>query len=123
MSTAQNLRNAFIRNLRQLFSARFRAHKTRQRTRRNQTLAWLEGLEQRTVMSSTPVGYLIQGNAGSYQVPLNGASSFTAASVTQGTLPAGLSLSSAGLISGTPAAGSMGTYSLTLNVTPSGSSA
>ena len=114
---------SLARTIRRLFSARLRNQKNRQRTQRNRTLAWLEGLEQRTVMSSTPVGYLIQGNAGSYQVPLNGASSFTAASVTQGTLPTGLSLSSAGVISGTPAAGTNGNYSLTLSVTPSGGSA
>ena len=68
-------------------------------------------------------GYLIQGNAGSYKLPLDGNTAFTAASVTAGTLPSGLSLSSAGVISGTPAAGTQGNYSLTFHVTPSSGTA
>ena len=83
----------------------------------------LERLEVRRLLSSTPAGYMILENAGSYQVPLNGNESFTAASVTQGSLPAGLNLSSSGLISGSPSAGTQGNYSLTVNMTPSGGSA
>jgi len=76
-----------------------------------------------TIIAALQVGYVIQGNASSYQVPLDGNVSFSAASLTAGTLPAGLSLSSAGVITGTPAAGTQGNYSLTLNVTPTGGTA
>ena len=112
---------AFSGTIARLFSKL--GHRKPRAARRKARLVWLEGLEERVVMSSTPTGYMIQGHLGSYQVPRNGASSFTAASITAGTLPSGLSLSNAGVISGTPAAGTEGNYSLTVNVTPSGGSA
>jgi len=54
----------------------------------------------------------VAGTAGSFQVSANGypAPTFTKA----GALPSGLSLSSAGLLTGTPAAGSGGVYPITI---------
>ncbi len=87
------------------------------RARNQRKFLALESLEGRQLLAVAPVGHLIEGNAGTYQVPTNG-NTFTAASVTQGVLPTGLTLSSTGLISGTPAAGTQGTSSLTVQVTP-----
>lgn len=87
----------------------------RRRGRRTPALAPAEGLESRIALSAAPAGYVIQARAGSYQIPAAGP--IAAASISAGSLPAGLSLSSSGLISGTPAAGTEGTYSLSINIT------
>lgn len=87
----------------------------RRKSRRTPALAPPESLECRLAFSAAAVaGYLIQDRAGSYQVPVSGT---VTASLGAGSLPAGLSLSPSGLISGTPAAGMEGTYSLSIKVT------
>jgi len=78
--------------------------------------------EAPTITSANNTTFKV-GTAGSFSVTASGypAPTFSTAS----TLPSGVTLSSAGVLSGTPAAGSGGTYSITLTasngVTPNGS--
>jgi large repetitive protein len=75
--------------------------------------------------TSSPKATFVAGTAGSYQVSANGYPAATYAET--GPLPAGLSLSSAGLLSGKPAAGSGGVYPITITasngISPSASQA
>ena len=65
-----------------------------------------------TITSANNTTFTV-GTAGSFTVAATGfpASAFT---VTAGTLPSGVTLSSAGVLSGTPAAGTGGTYVITI---------
>jgi hypothetical protein len=68
-------------------------------------------VSQPPTIASAPTATFAEGTAGSFSVTASG---YPAPTFTAAGLPAGLSLSSAGLLSGTPAAGTAGNYSITV---------
>jgi large repetitive protein len=82
-------------------------------------------VKEAPTFKSSPKATFVAGTSGSYQVSANG---YPAPTYTEtGPLPAGLSLSSAGLLTGTAATGSGGVYPITITssngISPSASQA